>query len=122
MVTQTAEAEPDRPIKEPGIIARVGEFLRNPLPRAREDLEAHIIGLEGLRYDLAHDCVESMQVLYQKRRQMLWPKDAEKGLTELDRTTRLNGDVAILERDYQFLLRLEKLVEDRLTLAMKLID
>lgn len=84
-------------------------------------MEAHIIGLEALRFDLAKEVADSMQLLYEKRKQMLWPKDAEKGLTELDRTTRLNGDVAILERDYQFLLRLESLVEARLNIGMSLL-
>jgi hypothetical protein len=100
------------------IISEVGELLRVPLPRAQEDLEAHVIGLEALRYDLAEATSNSLQMLYQKRKQMLWPKDAEKNLTELDRTTRLNGDVAILERDYQFLSRLEALVDSRLSLAL----
>jgi hypothetical protein len=103
------------------VLAEVGEFLRQPLPRAQEDLEAHLIGLEALRHDLAKETVDAMELLYTKRKQMLWPKDAEKGLTELDRTTRLNGDVAPLEKDYQFLLRLEALVEARLSLALSLL-
>jgi len=100
------------------IIAEVGEYLRKPLPRAQEDLEAHVIGLEALRFGLAKATTDSLQTLYQRRKQMLWPKDAEKNFTELDRTTRLNGDVAELERDYQFLVRLEALVEGRLNLAL----
>jgi hypothetical protein len=100
------------------IITTVGALLRQPLPRAQEDLEAHVIELEACRFDLAEATVNSLQLLYQKRKQMLWPKDAEKNLTELDRTTRLNGDVAILERDYAFLLRIEALIEGRLNLAL----
>lgn len=109
-------------METPKIVSEIGEFLRHPLPRAQEDLEAHVIGLEALRYELAEACVDAMQLLYEKRRQMLWPKDAEKGLTELDRTTRLNGDVAILERNYQFLLRVEALVEQRLSLGITLLN
>jgi hypothetical protein len=107
---------------ETEIISTVGAILRLPLPRAQEDLEAHIIELEAHRFDLAQATVDALKLLYEKRKQMLWPKDAEKNLTELDRTTRLNGDVAILERDYQFLLRIESLVEARLGLAMMLLS
>lgn len=104
------------------ILSEVGAYLRQPLPRAQEDLEAHVIGLDALRFQLAQVTTDSLQTLYQKRKQMLWPKDAEKSLTELDRTTRLNGDVAVLERDYQFLLRIEALVESRLNLALMLLS
>lgn len=106
-------------LKSEKIIAEVGEFLRVPIPK--DDLEDHIIGLEALRFELATQLVDSMMLLYQKRKQMLWPKDAEKGMTELDRTTRLNGDVAILERDYKFLQRLEELIDSRLKLAIFLL-
>jgi hypothetical protein len=103
------------------IISRVGELLRQPLPTTEKDLRAHLVQLEALRFDLAQATTDAMQTLYEKRKQMLWPRDAEKGLTELDRTTRLNGDIAPLERDYQFLLRIESLIDGRLKLAMRFL-
>lgn len=106
----------------PEIIKVIGVFLRNPMPLAQEDLEAHMIGIEALRYELARATVDQLKLLYDKKKQMLWPKDAEKGMTELDRNTRLNADVSVIDRDYQFLLRLEPLVEFRLQMAMMFLD
>lgn len=97
------------------IVTKVGELLRQPLSKE------NLIALDAIRYDLANERVKAMELLYVKRKQMLWPKDAEKGLTELDRTTRLNGDIAPLERDYQFLTRLETLVDSRIELALALL-
>lgn len=110
----------EQTLKSSEIIKKVGEYLRKPIPTTQKDLKLHVIGLDALRYDLAEACYDSMQTLYQKRKQMLWPKDVEKGLTELDRNTRLNGDVAVLERDYHFLLKLQDLVESRIELALSL--
>lgn len=112
----------DIKLKSEQIIAEVGKYLRQALPRAQEDLEAHVIGLDSLRFDLAKERADAMQSLYEKRKQMLWPKDVDAKLTELDRNTRLNADVAILERDYQFLVRLEDLVEARVDLALRFLD
>lgn len=102
------------------IVNTVGELLRQEIPR--KDVRGYIERLEAVRYDLAEATARAMELVYVKRKQMLWPKDAEKGLTELDRTTRLNGDVAMLERDYAFLKRLETLVDDRLNLALTLLE
>lgn len=123
IVTETCSIIKDMEYSLPSekIIANVGTYLRQSLPRAQEDIESHVIGLDALKYDLAEATANSLRTLYEKRKQMLWPKDAEKSFTELDRTTRLNGDVAILERDYKFLCRLEELVDARLNLAMLLL-
>lgn len=101
--------------KSARLVAEIGTLLR------QAPSQEQLISLDKLRFDLANEVTDAMQLLYEKRKQMLWPKDAEKGLTELDRSTRLNGDVAILERDYQFLLRLETLVADRLKLGLDLL-
>lgn len=94
-----------------------------PLPKDKTKLKQHIIELEALRFELAETTVDTMRLLYEKRKQMLWPKDipvGKKEPTELDRSTYLNADVATIERDYQFLLRIETLVKDRLELAQSL--
>lgn len=101
--------------KHKDIINRVGEALQQPIPKA---VKPYVEELESVRFKLAEARADAMQLLYEKRRQMLWPKDTAEKLTELDRTTRLNGDVAVLERDYQFLNRLEKLLDDRIELAV----
>lgn len=108
--------------ESPKIIAEVGAFLREPLPRIPEDLEAHIIGLDALRFELAQATADWLKLLYDKRRQMLWPKDTDKKMTELDRNVHLHADVSVIERDYHFLEALTKLVEQRLDLAMKFIE
>lgn len=109
-------------LKSEQIISQVGEYLRQALPKDASKLLEHVRGLEALQFDLTKERVDSMQFLYEKRRQLLWPKDIDTKLTELDRTTRLNADVAVLERDHQFLVRLEQLVEARLDLASRLLD
>ena len=108
--------------KSPDIIKEIGVYLREPLSLFQEDLHNQMIGLESLRYGLTEATVDQLKLLYDKKKQMLWPKDSEKGLTELDRTTRLNADVSIIDRDYQFLLRLEPLVEFRLQMAMMFMN
>lgn len=104
--------------ESPKIINSIGKLLRKPLPRAAEDLDTYMIELDAARPELAEAVVDCMRLLHEKRKQLLWPKDAEKGLTELDRQTRLDGDIAPIERDYQFLLKLERLVEHRINLAV----
>jgi hypothetical protein len=105
----------------PEIISKSGELLRKPLSLAQEDLEQFLIDMDSIRYDIASATTEQLQLLHEKRKQMLWPKDADKSLTELDRTTRLNADIAPIERDYQMLIRIEKLVEDKIQLALMLL-
>lgn len=106
------------------IIKTAGEYLRVPLPRNKIKLQEHIIGLESIRFDLAEASVDTMRLLYEKRKQMLWPKDipvGKKEPTELDRSTYLNADTSTIERDYQFLIRIESLIQERLNIALKLL-
>ena len=104
--------------EEPKIISKLGRVMRRNIPKAGEDLELYIRSLDSLKFELAESTANQKRLLYEKRKQMLWPKDSEKGLTELDRSVRLNGDLAILERDMWFLERLNELVEQRLTLCI----
>lgn len=106
--------------ESPSIIAKVGSLLRKPFPRSTEDIEVAVMDLEDIKYDLAEAVTDHMRLLYEKRKQMLWPKDAEKNLTELDRTVRLSGDVAVIERDYQLLCKIEQLVNDRIAIILAL--
>lgn len=108
--------------RSPEIIERLGKVLRLPVPRASEDLEEHLVLLDSLRVDLATAACDHMRLLHEKRKQMLWPKDFDKKMTELDRTTRLNGDVAIIERDYRLLERIEGILEGRMALALSLLN
>lgn len=96
--------------ESPPILAEAGALLRKP-PSKEVALE-----LSDIRFPLAEEKVKMLRLVYEKRKQMLWPKDAEKGLTELDRTTRLNGDLAPLEADYEFIKTIELLIEQRLEL------
>lgn len=98
------------------IVDKLQPYLSIPIPT---NPQAHLRGLESLRYALAESAVEAHQKLLEKRRQALWPKDKE--LTELDRKTRLDGDTAGYEADYEFLLKLEEIVKDRIELGKLLI-
>lgn len=86
--------------KEPKAIQLAADVLRQGDQKA----------LLAVAKELAFAIADQTKFLYEKRKQMLWPKDMEKGLTELDRTTRLNGDLAIPERDLILLEKLEALV------------
>jgi hypothetical protein len=103
----------------PPIVNKLRPFLSKELPKASSALRQHLTGLECLRYALAEARVNAHQSLLEKRRQVLWPKD--KDMTELDRKTRLDGDVAVYEKNYQFLVQLEEIVRDRLELGKLLI-
>lgn len=95
-------------MQELQVVKKLRPYITNPEPlsiKQRNELSA-------LRLELAEMTVDAYQKVAEKRRQMLWPKDKE--MTELDRKTRLDGDVAVYERDYQFLLRIENIVADRL--------
>lgn len=98
--------------REPEIIQKLGEVLRQPASLSSFE------ELEVMRFDLSLAIADQMKLVYEKRKQMLWPKDMDKGLTELDRTTRLNGDLAQLERDWEFLKMIEAQVELRLLYLM----
>lgn len=98
------------------IIDKLQPYLSIPIP---VNPRVHLRGLESLRYALAEAVVDAHQKLLEKRRQALWPKDKE--LTELDRKTRLDGDTAGYEADYEFLVKLEEIVKDRLELGKLLI-
>lgn len=101
-------------MESPSIIEEAGRLLRKPMSLADKDIEASIIELEAIRYELAEEKANTQKLLYEKRKQMLWPKDAEKNFTELDRTTRLNGDVASISRDNEFLGLIWIMVGERL--------
>lgn len=106
--------------ESPEIINRVGEIMRKPLPRAAEDIDTYVIELDAIRLSLAEAISDHIRLLYEKRKQALWPKDMKvnnKEVTELERQVRLNGDLAPIERDYEFLTRLERLVEQRINLG-----
>ena len=107
----------------PTILGEAASLLANPIPAADEDREIHLIALDALRYHLAVAACDSLQLLYQKRKQLLYPKDVPHlKLTELDRQTNLNADTAPLERDYQLLTRLEALLQARIELCLFLMS
>lgn len=104
----------------PSIITQTGELLREPLPTKATDLVAHVTALEALRYELADKTYEWQQMLYEKRMQMLWPKEKDK--TELDRKTFLDGQTSIIQRDYEFMREIQELIKDRLDLTRLILE
>lgn len=93
-------------------LPKVVEKLRPYLEKRLDKID--VLGLESLRLELSEAKVDFHMKLQEKRRQMLWPKD--KDMTELDRKTRLDGDVAAYQRNYDFLVELDDIVKDRLEL------
>ena len=102
--------------QSPPIIAEAGKLLREHLPNGGEDAEVHIMELDALRYDVAEATADTLRLLYEKRKHVLWPKD--KDVTELDRSVRLNADIAPIERDFALLQKIEVLIKDRIELCI----
>lgn len=102
-----------------GIMKRVGVYMSVAMPTNKSKLAGHLLGLDGCRFDLALKAVEWHMLLADKKRQVLHPKD--KDLTELDRTVMLEANVSIIRSDYEFLIRLEELVKDRIELGKTLL-
>ena len=104
----------------PPIIHEVAELLGVPIPE--DDLDAHIIALNALQYAVAVNTVDSLKLLYEKKKQILFPRDIPNmKMTELDRTTRLNADTAVLQRDYELLTKIELLIKDRIEVCLRLL-
>lgn len=97
------------------IIKRVGIYLNNAMPLSRSKLIDHLQGLEATRKELAEAVVDWHLKVAKSKNQMLHPKD--KDLTELDRTVMLEAHISVIRRDYEFLVKLEELVKDRIELA-----
>lgn len=104
---------------EPTIIKTLATILRVPIPTDGDELEAHIIELNALQYDLALELVNTQKLLYEKRKQLLWPKDKDQ--TELDRKTKLDADTAPIQRNYELLSRIELLIIQRLDICLQLL-
>jgi len=104
----------------PPIIEEVGKILRQQIPYASEDRDIALIELDAFRFPVAEARCKQLKLLHEKRKQMLFPKDFGKGLTELDRTTSLNSDVAVIEQDLKLLEAIEGIVEGRLGLLLTL--
>lgn len=102
------------------IVSKVGEHLREPLDyHSPELVKEALVSLECLRADLLEVRVSWKQLLDEKRSQYLHPKD--KDLTEMDRRIGLNASLANIERDYEFVFGLEKLIEQRMELGRVLL-
>lgn len=86
----------------PPIVGKLQPYMGNP--------GKNIIKIHTLRWELAEARAEALEVLQNKRKQMLWPKD--KDLTELDRKTRMDGDCAPYQKNYEFLIALEEIIKD----------
>jgi hypothetical protein len=95
------------------ILARVGVLIRDPLPE--ENLASHLRELEAVRLSVAIAVVDWMKLLYEKREQFRHPKD--KDLTDWDRNTMLHSAVAVIERDYELLKRIETIITERIELG-----
>jgi len=104
------------------ILAEIGRYLSQPLPKEKDQLIEHITGLDSLRYSLAQSTSDWFKMLTDARQKMIRPKELDLKATELDRTTRLNADVSIIERDYKLLVRLEELVDQRVSLGRFLVE
>ena len=102
------------------IIKRVGIYLGAAMPTEPKRLIDHLQGLEATRFDLAKASAEWHQLVAESKRRMLHPKD--KDLTELDRVTMVEANIAVVRKDYELLGKLEELVRDRIELGKTLLQ
>lgn len=100
------------------VIHSVAGYLGQPLPTSEKDLKQHLVGLDSVRMELAEARVDWHRLLHEKESQMLHPKDAM--FTEMDRKVMLNASVAVIRRDYDYLLTLEQLIQERLAFGREL--
>jgi hypothetical protein len=101
-------------------VKHVTEYLGEPLPyKNQANLLAHLVGLESVRLELAEARIEWLKLLHTGEQKVLHPKDPH--LTELDRKTSLQSMTADLRAEYELLLSLEKLTEDRLSFGRQLL-
>lgn len=91
------------------VIKKLSPLLQQPFSKEL------LLGIQPLRLELSKEVVDLGQKLAERKRQVLWPKDKE--MTELDRKIRLDADVAQLERDYEFLLKVELIISDLVKLS-----
>lgn len=103
------------------VIKRVGIYLKVTMPGGPgpRKLITHLQGLEATQYRLAEAVVDWHKLLNEKKSQMLYPKD--KDYSEMDRKIMLNASVAIIKRDYEFLVKLQELVRDRIDFGKSLL-
>jgi hypothetical protein len=67
--------------------------------------------IHTLRFEVLEKRVAVQEELYRRRYQYMLPKD--KGVTELDRQIHLDNTTAHIQKDYEFLIALEKLLADK---------
>lgn len=105
---------------EPPVIKEATTLLRVKIPSDDESIESHIVDIASIQGEVAMATADSLKLLLEKRKQLLWPKD--KDTTELDRKTRLDADTAPLQRDYELLIRIEELLRQRVAVCMELLQ
>ena len=108
--------------ESPKIIQESADWVREPIRVSKKELSELIHDLQGVLLTLDESIADYTKKLAEGRRAMLWPKDVEKGLTEMDRKIRNDADVAPIERDLIFMKKIEVLLKDRIRLAMILLE
>ncbi len=103
--------------EQPSIIKIVGTELQAPLDKLGN--KETIASLQKLQIELAQQTREWLVLLYTKRNQARYPKD--KDYTDFDRKIMLDADIAVIEADYNFLLKLDEILSQRIDLAFALI-
>jgi len=101
------------------VMKRCGVYLGVTMPDSKVKLIAHLRGIEACRFDLVKAITEWHRLVAEHRNRMLHPKDKE--LTELDRNTMLEAHVAVVRQDYEFLVKLDELIVDRIALGRQLL-
>lgn len=101
------------------IIRRAGMYLKVAMPDAKAKLTDHLRMLDSVRLDVAETKADWGKLLAEKKNQMLHPKD--KDLTDMDRRIMMNASVAVIERDYNFLCDIDRLLGERIDLGKLLL-
>lgn len=100
---------------------KISPILQEPLDYDDLDkLKEQLANLQSIRYELSYNKSKWYERLLNERERVRMPKDKE--YTELDRKTMLQSGTSMIEADYEFMVSLEKIVEDSISLGIAFIQ
>lgn len=100
---------------------KINPLLQEPLKYDDIDkLKNKLAKLQSIRYELSYTRCKCYESLLRARERARIPKDKE--YTEMDRKTILQASTSLIESDYEFMISLEKIVEDQIELGITFLQ
>lgn len=103
------------------LFQKIGDIVKEPLSTtSTEELTKQLSGIEAIRYELADKKHIWLEMLLRERERARMPKDKE--YTDFDRKTMLEASTSVIESDYQFLVSLEDIIKERISLGVTILQ